>query len=243
MNKTGSVIYPGRDLEAMSFAVNYHKWILRLFKSHIGSHVVEVGAGTGSFSELLMQQEPVQTLSLIEPSQDMYAALDARLEDLQPRVRVATYNTTFRQAAESLKGTRPDTIIYVNVLEHIADDAAELAAVHDLLEKNGKVLIFVPALRWLYSAHDKNIGHFRRYAKHELETKCRRAGFEIVHSTYFDFFGVVPWWVNFRLLRASATSADAVKIYDRYVVSLAERIESAIEPPVGKNVLLVAKKT
>lgn len=225
----------------MSFAVNYHEWILRLFKPYIGSSVVEVGAGTGSFSELLARQN-VRSLSLVEPSSEMHAILTARLERLATTARVVTYNSTFRQAAERLTEDRPDTIVYVNVMEHIADDEAELAAVHRALEENGKALIFVPAFNWLYGKLDKEIGHFRRYTKSELEDKCRRANFKVVHSTYFDLLGIAPWWVKYRLLQSTTVSARAVQTYDRYVVPVAERLESVMSVPLGKNVLLVAQK-
>jgi len=137
---------------------------------------------------------------------------------------------------------RPDTIIYVNVLEHIEDDRAELAMIYDSLEEGGHALIFVPALMALYGPFDERIGHYRRYSKGEIEEKCRSAGFEIVLSKYFDLAGVLPWFVKYRLLRSDSLGSGAVKIYDKLVVPIAKPFERLINIPLGKNVLMAVRK-
>src|SRR5215207_2941210 len=125
--------YVGKDLEAMSFAVNYHRWILSIFDSYLGKRIVEVGAGTGSFSELLIER-PLQSLSLVEPSTQMHEQLRRRVAELNSPVIIKTYNDIFEQVAAEIKATEtPDSIIYVNVLEHIADDEAELKIINDAL--------------------------------------------------------------------------------------------------------------
>jgi SAM-dependent methyltransferase len=237
------VIYHGRDLEAMAFAVNYHKWILKFFRPDLGKRIVEVGAGSGSFSELILERQ-VESLSLVEPSKTMYDLLCRYVGNFLGTTTLATYNSTFRDVAEQVKSAQqPDSVIYVNVLEHIEDDVGELKAVYQTLEQGGKVFIFVPALQWLYGRFDKQLGHFRRYTKPELEDKCRSAGFKILKSAYFDLFGVAPWWVKYRLLRSSTLGPRSVQLYDKYVVPCAKLLESAIRPPIGKNVILVAERS
>lgn len=235
--------YEGRDLEVMAFAENYHRWILQVFKPFLGTRVVEVGAGTGSFSELVLEHS-LTSLSLVEPSAAMYEILSRRLNQPDAATRIKTYNTLFANVADQIKlNQRPDSIIYVNVMEHIADDVAELRAIHRTLERDGRLFIFVPALPWLFGGFDKQIGHFRRYRRAELENKCLRAGFKILKSVYFDFAGIVPWGIKYRLLKSDRLDPRAVKLYDKYVVPAARAIESRIEPPIGKNVLLIAEKT
>lgn len=238
------IVYVGRDLEAMSFAVNYHRWILDAFSPRLGARLVEVGAGTGEFSELLLARRP-ETISLVEPSSDMHRLLEERLHAAgADNASVATYNATFADVAERIRAEqRPDSVIYVNVLEHVADDEAELRAVHRTLGAGGKVFIFVPALPWLYGEFDRRVGHHRRYTKAELEEKCRRAGFKILKSVYFDLAGIAPWWIQYRLLKASTLSPGSVKLYDRLVVPITRAVESLINPPLGKNLLLIAEKT
>lgn len=234
--------YAGRDLEAMSFALNYHRWILDLFEPYLGTRLVEVGAGTGSFSELLLERR-VESLSLVEPSAEMYRLLVENVRRLETAARVETYNAVFADVAERI-GTdeRPDSIIYVNVLEHIADDEGELALMRRTLTGGGRAFIFVPALRWLYGSFDALIGHERRYTARELQEKCRRAGFRILKSTYFDSAGVLPWWVKYRLLRSEKMEPGAVRFYDRFAVPVLRRVEALAPPPLGKSLLLVAEK-
>lgn len=236
-----SITYAGRDLEAMSFAENYHRWILQIFSPYLGTRLVEVGAGTGSFSELLLEQA-VDTLALVEPSAEMHALLVRRTNGCSGSTSIKTYNSLFREVAEQLGQTQPDSIIYVNVMEHILDDEGELAAVRQTLPIGGRLFIFVPALRWLYGSFDALIGHHRRYTKRELESKCLRAGFKPLLSEYFDCAGIVPWWIKYRALKSSSMEPGAVRFYDRFIVPASRAIEGIVRPPLGKNIILVAEK-
>ena len=235
--------YAGKDLEAMSFAVNYHRWILSIFEPYLGTRVVEVGAGKGSFSELLLERR-LESLSLVEPSTAMYQQLCRRMEELNPSVAVKTYNDVFERVAEQIQSSeRPDSIIYVNVLEHIEDDVNELKVINNTLEAGGRLFIFVPALRWLHGSMDRQLGHIRRYTRTELEKKCAASGFRVIASRYFDVLGVLPWWVKYRLLQSKEMEPGAVRFYDQRVVPVAKTLESSLSPPIGKNVLLIAEKT
>jgi len=234
-------VYEGRDLEAMSFARNYHRWMLELFEPYLGTRLVEVGAGTGSFSEMLLATRP-ESLSLVEPSA-MYRRLVERIGGHPTTTRVETYQDTFAGVAARLRaGRRPDSIIYVNVLEHIEDDEAELALVRETLSPGGRVFLFVPALQWLYGSFDELVGHRRRYTRRGLGRKCEGAGLRVMKAVYFDSAGVLPWWLKYRVLRSRRMESGAVKLYDALCVPLLRRVEALVEPPVGKNVLLVAEK-
>lgn len=232
-------VYVGKDLEAMSFAVNYHRWILEEFRPFLGKKLVEVGAGTGSFSEMLLGEKPA-SLSLIEPS-EMFEFLEQNISQIETASSVDYYNTIFSETADKLNET-PDTIIYCNVLEHIEDDAAELKKVHETLETGGHCLIFVPAFMSLYGAFDEKVGHFRRYTKKELNDKARSAGFTVVRSKYFDFAGIFPWFVKYKILKSDSLENGAVAAYDKYAVPVTKQFERILRFPVGKNILAVLKK-
>jgi len=134
-----------------------------------------------------------------------------------------------------------DSVLYVNVLEHIEDDASELASVRIALAHEGHLLIFVPALPCLYSEFDRQIGHFRRYTKKNLVELTTRAGFSIVKARYFDLAGIIPWYINYTLLK-NTMSGGSVSLYDRLVVPAMRIFEGLVPLPIGKNVLLVARK-
>jgi len=235
--------YTGRELEAMSEAANYHRWILDIFKPYLGKHLVEVGAGLGSFSELILTHHDCETLSLVEPTERMCRHLILRATELSKYTRIEAYNSTFLDAIPLIRARQiPDSIIYVNVLEHIEDDETELNAVYQSLSDGGHALIFVPALPWLHGSLDERVGHFRRYTKPELERKLQRNGFKVLHSAYFDFPGIAPWWIMSRLLRSDTVGGGAVSLYDRLVVPTLRRIETFVPPPIGKNIIAVGKK-
>jgi len=235
------VVYVGKDLEAMSFAVNYHRWIYDEISRYLGKNIIEVGAGIGSFSEMLLESDP-DTLSLVEPS-ELYGQLAEVFSGEGKRTRIDTYNAIFAEVADLIiASTVPDSIIYINVLEHIDDDQGELRLIHKSLKDGGKCVLFVPALQFLYGNFDRALGHYRRYRKGELERKCVDAGFTILRSTYFDFAGVLPWFVKYRLLRSEELGGGAVELYDRLVVPVFKRIEAVVPVPIGKNILLIVEK-
>jgi SAM-dependent methyltransferase len=242
VSSVSEISYEGNDLESMSFALNYHRWILELFAPYLGSRLVEVGAGTGSFSELILERKP-ESLTLVEPSRAMHAILDGRAREWATRADVETRNGVFAVVADEVcVRRRPDSIIYVNVLEHVHDDEAELRAVNRTLGRGGRVFIFVPAFKWLYGGFDRRVAHLRRYTRPELEMKCVAAGFKVLKSVYFDFPGIAPWWVKYCLLKSDEMEPGLVKLYDRCVVPFVKVAERIVPPPLGKNILLVAEK-
>jgi SAM-dependent methyltransferase len=229
--------YFGRDLEAMSFARNYHAWIRDEFAPYLTGDVAEVGAGTGNFSQMLLQTSNLKRLLAIEPSANMFPHLrDALAQDTRADAENQTLDAIYAQHCEQF-----DAITYVNVLEHIERDAQQLQFARDTLKPGGHLLIFVPALPWLFSNLDRQVGHFRRYTRKPLRNLVVGAGFEIVKLHYFDVAGILPWYVAFVLMKRPI-GGGSVSAYDRFVVPPMRKIESLIRPPIGKNLLLVAKK-
>jgi len=229
--------YVGRDLEMMDFAERYHRWILDEFRAFLGPHIAEVGAGTGTFSELLLQEPGLRQLIALEPSARMHHLLAQRLAR---DARAITHCGFFEDVVGHNEGAL-DALIYVNVLEHIEDDRAELAHAYRALRPGGYLCMFVPALRWLYSRFDASFGHHRRYHKDELLALLRNSGFQIAYARYFDMAGILLWLLVIRLLRRTLAGGQ-VRTYDRWVVPFIRRFEAAISPPLGKNVIAVARK-
>lgn len=226
----------------MAFASNYRRWIMDALRPFIGKHIVEVGAGNGAFSELLIATEP-ETLTVLEPSFNLYARLTELLPRFDHKSVVEIRHSDFPDAFGETEHSRmPDTAVYINVLEHIEDDEAELRSVFASLPPGGRILVFVPALPFLMSPMDRSLGHFRRYTLKELERKCRSTGFSIKVARYFDLLGIVPWWIKYRLLKSDTLEAGAVRFHDRFVVPISRTIESIAGPPCGKNIILVGEK-
>lgn len=226
--------YAGTELETLAVAENYHRWIVDQFRPFLGDTVVEVGAGIGSVSKLLLES-PIKRLFAFEPAQNLYPLL---AKSLERDARAMAVNSKFEPSCVP-EGI--DSVVYLNVLEHIQDDRSELARARAALKPNGHLLVFVPALQWLYSEFDRHVGHHRRYTKKALCRLAEDLGFEIVAARYFDVVGIVPWYVGFVLLRGRPGTANVAR-YDRFVVPALRCLESFITPPIGKNVLLIARR-
>jgi phospholipid N-methyltransferase len=226
--------YPGRELEAMDFAENYHAWILEEIRPYLGRNVAEVGAGIGSISKLLLG-ESIDRLTAFEPSPDLFVSLEKQAAT-DPRATAVNDYFSSRHSAAPF-----DSVVYLNVMEHIENDVEEMQNAFTGLKSGGHLLVFVPALQGLYSDFDKRIGHFRRYSRNVLETRANKAGFTHPRIRYFDVAGIIPWYVNFVMLRNTMQSG-AVAVYDRVVVPVMKVVEKIVTPPIGKNLLMIARK-
>lgn len=230
-------LYAGDDLETLADMPNYHGWMMDAFTPFVRGHVVEYGAGIGTISSLLLPH--ADRMTLVEPSANLVRALERRFAQT-PQVSVV--GDMLEAHAGALAPNSIDTMILVNVLEHVEDDAAALRALMAALKPGGALLLFVPALQFLMSKLDRSLGHFRRYHRPDLVAKTKAAGFVVEDCRYLDLFGVLPWFLLNTLMGSMSFDPKLVKINDRYVVPLSRRFESLIPPPFGKNLILVARK-
>jgi SAM-dependent methyltransferase len=235
--------YEGHDLEALADLPHYVGWILQGFAEHLRGRVLEVGAGTGNFSARYV--DAVDEAVLLEPAQNLYPTLATRFagkNHVKP-VSGLLEDWANRVAAQGGSDGRPfDAAVMVNVLEHIADDHGTIRRLGTMLRPGGKLLIFVPALRWLYGSLDAQVHHYRRYSRSALTRVVERAGLEMVSLHYFDVAGVLPWLIAGRVLKQRAFSARAAHIYDRIIVPLSARLERWLRLPLGKNLICVAQR-
>jgi SAM-dependent methyltransferase len=226
------------ELELLATMPNYYAWIMEAFTPFVRGHVIEYGAGTGTISRLLVPL--ADTLSAVEPSSNLAAALQAKFRDDS---KVEVVRESLQNHAIKVGAATVDTVVMVNVLEHIEDDNQALAHIFRMLRPGGHLLIFVPALQVLMSKLDVIFGHFRRYHRLELMQKVTKAGGEVEICRYFDFLGIGPWFVLNKVMGATAFNPRIVDIHDRFVVPVSRAAERMISPPIGKNIILVARKT
>jgi SAM-dependent methyltransferase len=233
--------YDGEDLEALADLPAYQDWILHLFRPHLKGRVVEIGAGLGNIAS--RYADGVEDLLLVERAKNLYPRLKERFGG-KPHVRTicALVESLDPLAGAASNGGAPfDAALLVNVLEHVVDDASMLRSIRGILQPEGKLLVFVPALPWLYGTLDKKVGHERRYTLPELFQVVEQAGFVVETIRYFDFAGVLPWYFAGRVSRSGKFSDRAAKLYDRLVVPIARAAEKYVKPPIGKNLLCIAR--
>ncbi len=184
-------------LQSMRRARGLNRWILQQFRPFVGNRVLEAGCGIGNFTELLLDR---QRLLCVDNDPLYVEMLNWRLGHLE-NVRTLKFDLSDGAEYAQVKGEAVDTIVCLNVLEHIKADEAVLRAYFDLLVPGGHAIILVPAHMWLYGPCDEAIGHERRYTQTELHTKMQAAGFEIVQMGEFNRLGVPGWWLNKQLGR------------------------------------------
>jgi 2-polyprenyl-3-methyl-5-hydroxy-6-metoxy-1,4-benzoquinol methylase len=212
----------------------YNSFMWELMRPFVGRRILEVGAGTGNMTLYLATREHVVATE-IDPE---YVVLLRRTFAGTPNVEIQPLDL----AELGRNGFRPrsfDTIVCANVLEHVADDAAALRAMHGVLEPGGRVILIVPALHQLYGAIDRAIGHHRRYTRAELTAKLGHAGFAVDEARYFNVLGVAGWFVNARLLKRRTVPGVQARVNDWLVPLL--RAEQRFHPPFGMSLLVVAR--
>ena len=130
------------------------------------------------------------------------------------------------------EGQRFDSIVMLNVLEHIADDVAVLQTLGKLLEPEGRIILYVPALNGLYGPWDRKVGHYRRYAPWRLRAVLAAAGLVEVDVRYMNLLSVPAWWA-FSRTKAERGVGGSLALWDRTGIRLGRRFESVVRVPVG----------
>jgi SAM-dependent methyltransferase len=217
-------------LDSLDEATNYANWIFELLEPYLGAHVLEVGAGHGTFTARLARERTVVATELSPRS----------IAELRDRFRSRSDVVVLATDVPGAASDGPyDAAVLINVLEHIDDDAAALRELASMLRPGGRLILWVPAFESLYSDFDRRIGHYRRYRLGDLRSKLSTAGFEVAELRYVNSVGAVAWWVFARRLRRNPTSPGSAKLFDRVAVPVVRRLEGKLKPPFGQSVFAV----
>lgn len=232
--------YSGVDILAhLACSQKTAKRVVSLFSEYLGSRVLEVGGGLGQISEVLIDGD-IDLLTL-EPDPHLFGKLEEKFHSL-PKCEVQNL-TVESLLVEGKLAAEFDSAIYINVLEHIGDDSAELINVRKLLKSGGNIVVFSPALPILYGTMDGLSGHFRRYTKSELIGLVKDSGFEVIHVEYFDFVGIFPYFFMYRLLKIRTIGSGGMFVYDNIILPISTMLERLARGRlIGKNLLIVGKK-
>lgn len=222
------------EFAALGEARNYRRALLRSFAPRLRGRVLEIGAGIGQMTRELLTVPAVTELVSVEPD----ARFTARLQAILPPAAVIR-----GFSGDVPPPARWDTLISINVLEHIEADEAELARYRALLSpQHGHLCLFVPACPGLYAPIDRDFGHFRRYSRGELRDKLVRAGFTVEELHYYNLPGYFAWLASFRILRSRSFNARTVRWFDRLVFPATYWCESRLfRPPFGQSLLAIAR--
>jgi SAM-dependent methyltransferase len=215
-------------------ARNYRRYEFDMVSPHVGRSLLEVGSGLGHFSE----QFAGRLDYLVVSDNDPYC-VEQLAERYAGRDDVEVLSLAL--PAEIKIKRKVDTVVMMNVLEHIEDDVRALKDLAAVVEPGGRIVIWVPGYMQLYGDFDRKVGHVTRYTPATLRASVEAAGLEPTVLKPINFLGGIAWWVAVRRGGAGYPDPRLVKIYDRTVVPLTRVIERFVRPPFGQTVFCVAK--
>jgi SAM-dependent methyltransferase len=221
-------------LRRMETLHGYNAWVGELIEPHLGEHVLEVGAGIGNMTRLIGRRHRVVATD-VDPR---YLEHLRRLFASDSRVDVAGFD--LEADGIPVEGAPFDSVVCLNVLEHIADDAAALRRLREQLKPGGRVVLVVPALKALYGEMDRAIHHHRRYEREELVERVRAAGFEIDHLSTYNALGIPGWFLNGRILGRRSVPGVQARLNSLLVPLL--RLERHLGLPWGLSLLVVGRR-
>lgn len=214
---------------------NLNRWMWSRIEPWVGERVLEAGCGAGTMTAFLLSRQYVcgvdlnpQHLNELHKkfgNPDNLETFQANLED--PRLR--------EMASRNI-----DTVVCLNVLEHVEDHAAALDNFHAVLRPGGRLALLVPAFQSLFGTLDVGLSHYRRYNRKELLALLETHNFRVVNHRYLNTFGMIGWWLNGKALKRDLLPSGQLNLYNR-LVPLFMVFEDLTGPPCGLSHVVCAE--
>ncbi|MGH9662102.1 MAG: class I SAM-dependent methyltransferase [Bryobacteraceae bacterium] len=222
-------IYQGSELPVFEHAVRWKAYFVRTLAPLVRGDVLEVGAGLGATSLAFASLGFDRWLAL-EPDAGLFGELSRRL-GVDPR-----YEARSGTVADLDGSRRFDTAMYIDVLEHIDGDRAELDRTARLLKPGGALIVLAPAHPWLYSEFDRAIGHVQRYTRQALE---RAAGplLRLERMFFLDAVGLVASAANRLLLRSGHPTVSQIQFWDRALIPCSRVLDPLLGRRLGRSII------
>ena len=202
-----------RILHVFSEAPNFNRWMADTIRPYLGSRVLEIGAGMGNLTREL------------SPKRQRYVATDIDEQHLSrlrrqlshfPNVEIHVCDLESKTDFSSFQN-QMESIVCLNVLEHVNDDMQGLRNMYDSLKPGGRALVLVPQGQQLYGTLDEVLGHYRRYSREELQAKMQQAGFRVENIVNFNRAACPGWYMTGKILKRNIISPMQLKLFDRLV--------------------------
>jgi SAM-dependent methyltransferase len=233
--------YSGHEnLESLAHSYRFNDWLFKEVSNGLYGDILEVGSGIGTFTEKLISSFPGSHLTLTDISAVYIKDLKEKYSK-DKNISVYKLDLNSKTDYESIGYKKFDSILAINVLEHIENDEFALTQLYDMLNDKGRLIILVPCHKFLYNVIDKNVGHFRRYSKRDLEAKVRKTEFTIEKMHYFNALGILGWYLNGSLFKNSKVSGTGLKVLDR-LVPLLKYGEMVIGKRIGLSLICYLRK-
>ena len=223
------------SLAVLSTVYHYNHWVYDTIRGFLGRSVVEVGSGVGNITQFLLNAESVVCLEPFAP----YRGYLTRRFALHRNVAVYPHAVEDCPNPDVPAGAF-DSVVCLNVLEHIADDVAALKCMGRLLAPGGRAIVLAPAVPCIFGRMDQAMGHLRRYTLASLRRAFQAAGLTVEHARYMNLLGVPAWWWQGRVRKRARLSAAATRAFDR-LVPILSAVERLLPVVIGQSAVMVGR--
>jgi glycosyltransferase involved in cell wall biosynthesis len=220
----------------LSQARNFTRWAVKTIEPYLGDKILEVGSGIGNISRLLPKKEKLTVTDIDK----LHINILGNLFSGNAIVDVAKLDLNCDADFAALKKNQYDTLVCMNVLEHIEDDKAALIRMRSILAPGGKLILVVPQYEMLYGEFDRDLDHFRRYSKKGLFKLLEECDFVIHKKNNLNFLSIPGWYINSVILKRKKMSHWQIKIFDKLVFST--KLIEKIFPLPGLSLVCIAEK-
>ena len=223
------------SLAILSTVYRYNHWIFDSIRDYLGRNVAEIGSGVGNISQFLLNAEK---LVCIEPFALYQAYLTQRFSR---HLNVSVFGIPLERCPNpDIPAGTFDSVVCLNVLEHIEDDAGARVNMRKLLAVGGRVVVLVPAVPWAFGAMDTAMGHYRRYSRKSLLALFKDAGLVVEKATYMNVPGLLGWWWHGRILKRERLSSGATRAFDK-IVPFVSALERLFPIPLGQSLVVIGR--
>jgi ubiquinone/menaquinone biosynthesis C-methylase UbiE len=230
--------YPGEELFLFENAVTWKNYFGSKIRPYIKGNILEVGAGIGETTNYLLNTQ-VKQCTCLEPDASLFDTLSKKLKTGQLPGKCKAVHGSIKDLSDSHEF---DTIVYIDVLEHIEDDHAEISGALRLLKSGGALIVLSPAYQFLYTNFDKEIGHYRRYTKKTLLKTISFSDLLLKQIFYLDSTGVVLLLLNKYVVRKKYPSEKDIKIWEYFFVPFSKLMDKILFYKFGKSIVGIWQK-
>jgi hypothetical protein len=229
--------YIGKELTIFAHALNWKHYYTSIIRPFFGKRVAEVGAGIGATTLTVCNGTQEEWICL-EPDPILRTEVDRLIaEGKLP----ACCRTQGGFVSDIPLVNRIDTFLYIDVLEHIQDDRAELEAAATRLSPGGRLIVLSPAFNFLYSPFDHSIGHYRRYDK-KMFHGLTPQGCKLEKMIYLDSVGIAASLVNRLILSQAMPTVNQILFWDRRIIPVTKWFDRLIGYRFGRSLLGIWEK-
>lgn len=226
-------------LEIISGATRFNQWMYSEIKPLLKGSILEIGSGIGNISRYIIKDGFPVTLSDYNPEyctelKNIFSSDPSVQNILQIDLLLPNFQEIFHMLKEKF-----DTIILLNVIEHIENDSMAVANCRFMLTPGGHFIALAPAYQWLYCRLDKELGHYRRYSLQKMKNLVKEQ-LEVINARHFNFLGIFGWFFFGKIFR-NKTLGNEMNSFDR-IVFLARILDKLTFKRIGLSVIVTGKK-